>query len=201
LTAFWLWRNSNIEASEIFLEYVLHGFIGRTHEKSTGISSLLESVSLNSIRQILPDRAILEACRAAGYSFRHRCITPVVTVMHMLLSAIWPEESFNASWQVLWDTFHSHYPELDCRSPSPKPVNASRWRSGNICSPGFPIRPNGYPSRGPDGEAIGWSCWTAPVSRCRIRLRFMLRLELQPDSMAQPGILWPGWWPCRWPTR
>jgi hypothetical protein len=128
LTAFWLWRNSNIEASEIFLEYVLHGFIGRTHEKSTGISSLLESVSLNSIRQILPDRAILEACRAAGYSFRHRCITPVVTVMHMLLSAIWPEESFNASWQVLWDTFHSHYPELDCRSPSGGSVTKARQR-------------------------------------------------------------------------
>jgi Transposase DDE domain/Insertion element 4 transposase N-terminal len=88
----------------------------------------LESVSLNSIRQILPDRAILEACRAAGYSFRRRCITPVVTVLYMLLSAIWPEESFNAAWQVLWDTFRSHSPELECRSPSRGSVTKARQR-------------------------------------------------------------------------
>lgn len=103
-------------------------FIGQTHEKSSRICSLLESVSFNSIRQVLPDRAILEACRSAGYSFRHRCITPVVTVLHMVLSAIWPEESFNASWQVLWDVFGSHYPDQDCRSPSSGSVTKARQR-------------------------------------------------------------------------
>jgi hypothetical protein len=107
---------------------MLPDFIGRTHEKSTGISSLLESVSLNTLRQILPDWVIQEACRSAGYSFRRRCITPVVTVQHMLLSAIWPEESFNAAWEVLWDVFHSQYPELDCRSPSRGSVTKARQR-------------------------------------------------------------------------
>jgi hypothetical protein len=80
------------------IDMLLPNFIGKTHENSAMISSLLESVSLNTIRQILPDWAILEACRAGGYSFRHRCIAPVVTVIHMVLSAIWSEESFNAAW-------------------------------------------------------------------------------------------------------
>lgn len=107
---------------------MLPDIIGRTHDNSSRICSLLESVSLNTIRQVLPDRAILETCRAAGYSFRHRCISPVVTVMHMLLSAIWPEESFNASWHVLWDTFRSHYPALECHSPSGGSVTKARQR-------------------------------------------------------------------------
>jgi hypothetical protein len=67
------------------------------HENSATISSCLESIPLNSIRNILPDESILQACRDAGYEFRHRLITPVVIVLHMLLAAIWPEESFNAS--------------------------------------------------------------------------------------------------------
>lgn len=46
---------------------MLPDIIGRTHENSSRICSLLESVSFNSIRQVLPDRTILEACRAAGY--------------------------------------------------------------------------------------------------------------------------------------
>lgn len=103
-------------------------FIGRMHAKSSGISSLLEPTSLNTLRQILPDGVIQEACRAAGHSFRHRCLTPVVTVQHMLLSAIWPEESFNAAWEVLWDVFRSQYPELDCRSPSRGSVTKARQR-------------------------------------------------------------------------
>jgi hypothetical protein len=107
---------------------MLPDIIGRTHDNSSRICSLLESVSLNTIRQVLPDRAILEACRAAGYSFRHRRLTPVVTVLSMLLSAIWPEESFNAAWQVLWDTFRSHSPELECRSPSRGSVTKARQR-------------------------------------------------------------------------
>ena len=85
--------------------------IDATHAKSSTISSALETIPLSSIRLILPDRAILDACRQADYDFRRRLITPVVTVLHMLLAALWPEESFNASWQVLWSAFKSRYPE------------------------------------------------------------------------------------------
>ena len=63
----------------------------------------LEQVTFNAIREVLPDRLILRACQAVGYSYRRRVLTPVVTILHMLLAAIWPEESFQASADLLWD--------------------------------------------------------------------------------------------------
>jgi len=65
------------------------------HEK---VADRMEQVSLNSIRKVLPDSAILEVCSAIGYVFRRRTMTPVVTVLHMILAAVWPEDSFNAAW-------------------------------------------------------------------------------------------------------
>jgi hypothetical protein len=97
-------------------------------QNSSTISSDLASVPLSSIRKILPDKIILQACRDAGYSFRHRLITPVVTVLHMLLAAIWPEESFNASWQVLWSVFKSRYPHTSEADPSRGTVANARSR-------------------------------------------------------------------------
>jgi hypothetical protein len=97
-------------------------------QNSSTISSDLASVPLSSIRKILPDTAILQACHAAGYSFRDRLITPVVIVLHMLLAAIWPEESFNASWQVLWSVFKSRYPHIFGANPSPGTVSNARNR-------------------------------------------------------------------------
>ena len=102
--------------------------IDATHAKSSTISSALETIPLSSIRQILPDRAILDACRQADYDFRRRLITPVVTVLHMLLAALWPEESFNASWQVLWSAFKSRYPECPRFGPSRGDVAKARAR-------------------------------------------------------------------------
>jgi hypothetical protein len=55
-------------------------------------------------------------------------LTPVVTVLHMILSALWPEESFNACWQVLWDTFVSWFPQFQGRSPSRRRIAAARTR-------------------------------------------------------------------------
>ena len=76
--------------------------IVQMHENSAKISSCLASIPLSAIRQVLPDRAILEACRDAEYSFRHRLIVPVVTVLHMILAAIWPEESFIGRMKTNW---------------------------------------------------------------------------------------------------
>ena len=97
-------------------------------ENSSTISSDLASVPLSSIRKILPDKIILQACRDAGYSFRHRLITPVVTVLHMLLAAIWPEESFAASWQILWTSFSSMFSDHAGKSPSLGSVAKARSR-------------------------------------------------------------------------
>jgi len=46
----------------------------------------------------------------------------------MVLAAIWPEESFNASWQLLWSNAVGRYPELAGRCPSPASVTKARYR-------------------------------------------------------------------------
>ncbi len=102
--------------------------IDSMHEKSSTISSCLQSVPLSSIRNILPDKAIIKACQEAEYHYRDRLLTPVVVVLHMLLAAIWPEESFNASWQVLWSVFKSRYPQIQQTDPSRGTVSNARNR-------------------------------------------------------------------------
>ena len=96
--------------------------------KPEKISDKLEQTTFNSIRKVLSDIAIVEACKAAGYTYRRRKITPVVTVLHMILAAIWPEDSFNASWQVLWAVFVSRFADLGGRSPSRGKVSQARAR-------------------------------------------------------------------------
>jgi len=102
--------------------------IGNSRPNSEGISDQLQQVILNSIREILPDRMIEQTCKEVGYRFRRRKITPVVTVLHMVMAAIWPEESFNACWQVLWDTFISWFPQLSGQCPSRGRVAEPRGR-------------------------------------------------------------------------
>jgi len=57
----------------------------------------LREGQLNALRQLLPDKAILDACERAGYVYRRRLLTPLVTVLHYLSAAIWPEDSFQAA--------------------------------------------------------------------------------------------------------
>lgn len=97
----------------------------KKHER---ISEKIESIVFNSIRKILPDKAIEDACNAAGYRYRQRMITPIITVLHMILAAIWPEESFAASWQVLWTSFSSMFAEYSGKSPSLGSVAKARYR-------------------------------------------------------------------------
>jgi len=92
------------------------------------ISDNLEQVSFNSVRKTLTDAAIVKACKAVGYNYRHRKITPIVTVLHMIMAAIWPEDSFNASWQVLWASLVSWFPNLSGESPSRGRVSQARAR-------------------------------------------------------------------------
>ena len=53
-----------------------------------------------SVREVLPDRILDQACREVGHLDRGRILTPIVTVFHRLLAALWPEDSFAASWQT-----------------------------------------------------------------------------------------------------
>jgi len=97
----------------------------KNHEN---ISEKIESITFSSIRKVLPDKAIENACDAAGYHYRQRVITPIVTVLHMILAAIWPEESFAASWQILWTSFSSMYVGYAGVSPSLGSVAKARYR-------------------------------------------------------------------------
>ena len=96
--------------------------------KTSQFPASLESVPLNSIRKILPDNTIHDACHQVNYNYRKRFLTPVVTVLHMILAAIWPEESFNASWQLLWSSFVANHPSMAGKSPSRGTVSNARKR-------------------------------------------------------------------------
>ena len=88
----------------------------------------LETATFNSIRNILPDHDITRACKDIQYEYRNRTISPVVTVLHMILAAIWPEDSFNAGWQVLWNVAVSKFPDLAGKSPARNKVAEARKR-------------------------------------------------------------------------
>ena len=92
------------------------------------IRKSLKTQSLNSIREILSDVRIEDALRAAEYEYRERLVPPHATIFHMVSAAIWPEDSFEASWQILWDAMVSRLPGAAGRSPSSGSVAKARKR-------------------------------------------------------------------------
>jgi len=88
----------------------------------------LEQRSLAAVRRLLPDREIETVCRAAGLAWRRRLLTPTVVVWHMLLAALWPEFSFAASWQSLWQPLVAGLPGAAGRSPSSGSLAKARAR-------------------------------------------------------------------------
>jgi hypothetical protein len=101
---------------------------GNRREKPLAIYRQLEVSILNSIRKILPDHVIEGACRECHYVYRHRLLTPTVIVLHLIMAAIWPEESFNACWQVLWAAAVAWSPDLAGLSPARGSVSIARNR-------------------------------------------------------------------------
>lgn len=83
---------------------------------------------MNSIRQILPDHVIEGACRECRHVYRHRLLTPTVIVLHLIMAAIWPEESFNACWQVIWAAVAAWNPDLAGLSPARGSASTARNR-------------------------------------------------------------------------
>ena len=61
--------------------------IDKMTAKTSNLSSRLESVTFNSIRKVLPDSVIEQACCDADHDYRNRIITPIMTVLHMTLAA------------------------------------------------------------------------------------------------------------------
>lgn len=96
-----------------------------SHEE---IREKLTTTTFNSIRKALPDRAIHDACRDVGHHFRWRLLPPVVVVLHMVVAALWPEESFNACWQVIWSHMHSLLPSMRREPPKSGALSNARKR-------------------------------------------------------------------------
>lgn len=102
--------------------------IDKMTRKTSTISSCFESVTFNSIRNVLPDTAIIEACRKADYDYRKRVVTPVITILHMITAALWPDVSFAASWQLTWSFFAAKYPSMAGQSPRRAAIAKARKR-------------------------------------------------------------------------
>ena len=102
--------------------------IGKMVVKTSAICARFDAITFNSIRKVLPDRVILAACKDSGHHYRCRLISPVLTILHMVVAALWPEESFNAGWQLLWSAFTSNYPSLAGSCPSRATVAKARKR-------------------------------------------------------------------------
>jgi len=78
--------------------------IGKKSVSLEHISRALREAPLPALRQMLPDKDILQACAETGHFFRRRLYDPVVTVFHFLLQAVQREESFAATWEELWSS-------------------------------------------------------------------------------------------------
>jgi hypothetical protein len=92
------------------------------------ISEKIVASTLNAIQQLLPPDKIAQVCREIGYTWRDRLLPPAVMVLHLILAALWPEESFNAGWQVQWAAVTSQHPDLAGQSPSRGTVSKARQR-------------------------------------------------------------------------
>lgn len=102
--------------------------IGKEATKSPELSANLQQVTFNSVRKILPDNVVDQACCDVGHLYRKRTLTPVITILHMILAAIWPEESFQASAQLIWDNFVGAFPWLTLKRPGSGSMAKARAR-------------------------------------------------------------------------
>ena len=92
------------------------------------IRTRLRQTPLGAVRQMMPDRAILDACRACGHTFRRRQYDPVVTVLHYLAQALQREASFAATWHDLWTPAAADVPAVASAAPDPSALTHARAR-------------------------------------------------------------------------
>jgi len=102
--------------------------IDTSAKNSERISQRVEQVTFNAVRKVLPGHSVIQACKSIGYTYRERKITPIITVLHKIMAAIWPEDSFNASRQVLWANSAGWFPSLAGQCPARTNVAQARSR-------------------------------------------------------------------------
>lgn len=92
------------------------------------IRAMLRQSPMGAVREMLPDAAILDACREAGHTFRRRLYDPVVTVLHYVAHGLQREESFAATWQEFWVPLAADFPEVASAPPDPSALTHARGR-------------------------------------------------------------------------
>jgi hypothetical protein len=92
------------------------------------IRTRLRQTPLGAVREMLPDRAILEACQAYHHKFRRRQYDPVVTVLHYVAQALQRETSFAATWHDLWTPAAADVPAAAQTAPDPSALTHARSR-------------------------------------------------------------------------
>lgn len=102
--------------------------IGSLEPDPERVRRTLREAPLGALRDLLPDRAILDACKACGHSYRERRYGPVVTVFHFVAQAIQREESFAATWQEFGTALAADLPDLPVRSPDLSALTHARSR-------------------------------------------------------------------------
>ena len=74
--------------------------VGDIQSDLESLRASLKETHLSAVRNILTDGMILDACREHGVEYRNRLLTPVVTMMHLISSGLWPRCSFQQAWEV-----------------------------------------------------------------------------------------------------
>jgi len=92
------------------------------------IRTMLRESPLGAFSQMLPDAAILDACRTCHHEFRRRLYGPVVTVLHYLAQAVQREQSFAATWHDLWAPLAADFPEVAGAAPDLSALTHARSR-------------------------------------------------------------------------
>jgi hypothetical protein len=104
------------------------------------IRTMLRQSPLGAVREMLPDAAILEACREAGHTFRRRLYDPVVTVLHYVAQGLQREESFAATWHEFWAPLAADFPEVASTPPDHSALTHARSRLPKALMQGLAAR-------------------------------------------------------------
>jgi len=78
------------------------------------------------MRDLLTNALIEQSCRDAGHAWRDCLLNPVATVLSMVAGALWPEESWQAGADLLWNNFCSQHPEIQRTPPTSGALSKAR---------------------------------------------------------------------------
>ena len=167
------------------------------------IRTMLRESPLGALRQMLPDAAILDACRACGHTFRRRLYDPVVTVLHYLAQAIQREQSFAATWQELWAPLAADFPEVASAAPDDSALTHARARLPVAVLVAAATSPPRRCATSKRTRTAGRACgsWpsTAPPFPCRASRPSSSTTAPTAPGPPPSGILWRGSAPS-WPS-